>query len=299
MRVILMHNPNAGDEQHSRDWLVALIRDAGHDVLYQSTEDDAWAAALAQPADLVVVAGGDGTVQRVFTELPGRGLPATVLPLGSANNIARTLGVADDDPAWLARSWHDGRRRPYDIGRVRWGAGEARFVESLGGGLFGEVLLRAADRDGNPPDEDKRELGLELLKDVIDEAEATPWDLSLDGVDRSGDFLAVEAMNIREIGPNLPLAPGADPGDRLLDLVLIGPEHRGLLAGVVEALLEERPARPWGLPAMRGRRLRIHLPEGCPLHLDDDVWPGPSGREPDGTQAAIGDERIEVVLPAR
>jgi hypothetical protein len=50
-----------------------------------------------------------------------------------------------------------------------------------------------------------------LLQDSIAAAAPRPWRLSLDGVDLSGDYLAVEAMTIREIGPNLPLAPHVVP----------------------------------------------------------------------------------------
>lgn len=299
MRVTLMHNPTAGDERHSPEWLVSLLADAGHDVLYQSTKNDGWTAALARPAELVVAAGGDGTVQKVFKELPGRGCPATLLPLGSANNVARTLGVADDDPAWLARRWRDGIRRPYDIGRLSSGSGEARFVESAGGGLFGELLVRADAGGGDLAGENKHGSGLELLRTLIGGAETRRWGLSLDGVELSGDFLAVEVMNIREIGPNLPLAPEAEPGDGLLDLVVIGPEHRALLADIVEARLQDRAAPARALPVRRGRRLRIRFPPGCPLHVDDEIWPGSSGPKPDDAQAAVGDAQIELLLPRR
>ena len=102
MRVTLIHNATAGDGEHTREWVEGLLG-GRHDARYLSMDDDDWRAGLAEPADLVVVAGGDGTVASVVTALAGRTTPAAVVPLGSANNIARTLGVADVDPAWLAR----------------------------------------------------------------------------------------------------------------------------------------------------------------------------------------------------
>jgi diacylglycerol kinase (ATP) len=87
----------------------------------------------------------------------------------------------------------------------------ASFVESTGGGIFAEVLARAKRTRGDPGAQDKVELGLRLLREVVKEAPSCRWELELDGVDLSGDLLAIEAMNVRETGPNVLLAPDADP----------------------------------------------------------------------------------------
>jgi diacylglycerol kinase (ATP) len=235
VRVTLMHNPTAGDEEHSREGLTSLLTDAGHDVRYQSVKDDGWEAALAGPIDLVVVAGGDGTVRRVFKQLAGSAVAAAVLPFGSANNVARTLGLADEDSARLARAWHDGSRRPYDIGEVDSVLGLTRFVESMGGGIFAELLVQAEDRDDDLDPQEGEERGLELLESVVGDAQEQPWALELDGRELTGEFLAVEVMNIREIGPNVPLAPDASPRDGLVDVVLVGREERQLLTAHLRA----------------------------------------------------------------
>lgn len=91
MHVLLIHNPGAGDEDHGRDALVRALTLAGHDVDYRSTEQADWIDSLGEKPDLFAVAGGDGTAQRVFKELAGSATPVTVLPLGTANNIADTL----------------------------------------------------------------------------------------------------------------------------------------------------------------------------------------------------------------
>jgi diacylglycerol kinase family enzyme len=70
LRVTLIHNPTAGDDkQPSRGQLKALIREAGHDVRYQSVREKGWSRVLEKKADLVAVAGGDGTVGRVARRL--------------------------------------------------------------------------------------------------------------------------------------------------------------------------------------------------------------------------------------
>jgi diacylglycerol kinase (ATP) len=299
VRLTLIHNPTAGDEEHSRQALESLLAAAGHEVTYASTKEADWHEALAAPTDLVVAAGGDGTVCDVFTRLAGRATPATVLPLGSANNVARTLGLADQDPARLARAWEGGVRRAFDVGRLRARSAEARFVESLGGGIFAEVLERAEAAADDPDGEDKERRGLALLDAVIGAAEPHPWGLSLDGHDLSGEYLAVEVMNIREIGPNLALAPAADPGDGLLDLVLIGPGERDRLARLVEARREGGIAAAGSLPVRRGRRLAVGFPAGCPLHVDDEPWRPSADGGPGGAASVVAREAsVAVLLPS-
>jgi diacylglycerol kinase (ATP) len=293
MRVTLMHNPGAGEEDHDAEGLRAALAGAGHDVRYASTADGL--GALEEPADVVVIAGGDGTVSSIVTALAGRGVPVAVLPLGSANNIARSLSTGDAGAEALARALVGASRRPFDVGELRADGGTARFVESVGGGVFAEALVRAEEHRGDPDGEEKRRHGLQLLLATIAETPALHWELAADGDDLSGDYLAVEAMNIREIGPNLALAPEADPGDGLLDLVLIGPAHRDLLARTVEASSRGEPA-PQPLPARRARRISVVVPAGCPVHLDDEVRPAPAAGGARG-EVRLGDAVPVLVAP--
>ena len=293
MRVTLMHNPNAGDEEHSRERLTSVVRAAGHELHYQSVKDDEWSEALAMPTDLVVVAGGDGTIRKVFKELAGGAVPATLLPLGSANNVARTLGIADDETEVLVAGWPDGRRATYDIGVAAANRDETRFVESVGGGIFGEVLKRAEAEKRSPDGAAKIHQGLELLQEVADEARPVHWEIEVDGRDVSGQYVAVEVMNIREIGPNIPLAPEAESGDGLLDVALVPPELAGGLFAHAEGRRAGEAADRVELPVIRGRHVKMHPGDGCPLHVDDQVWSVEGELEIRG-----GADRVSLLVPA-
>ena len=99
MRVTLIHNPTAGeDAQPARDDLLRLLCSTGHVIFYQSSKEKSWKQALHEPCDLVVAAGGDGLVGKVAKRLIGRQTPLAILPLGTANNLARTLG------SWVCHS---------------------------------------------------------------------------------------------------------------------------------------------------------------------------------------------------
>jgi diacylglycerol kinase (ATP) len=297
MRVTLMHNPEAGDEEHSPERLTSMLADAGHDVLYQSLKEDDWQATFLRPTDLVLVAGGDGTVCEVFKELAGSAIPVTLLPFGSANNVARTLGFSEADVFELP----DPAKMPrlhYDLGQVESGWGGALFVESMGGGIFGEVLRRAERSSGDEPDGDEKiQLGLRLTRDVIADSSPAYWKLELDGHDLSGQLLALEAMNVRELGPNLSLAPEADPCDGMLDVVLIRPEHRAALTTYVEARIEGSVGEPPALEVRRGRRVEMQMPAGCPLHVDDELWPADAASRSVGSVVArISGLGLELLL---
>jgi diacylglycerol kinase family enzyme len=301
MYVTLIHNPGAGEDDHAGETLRSHVAEAGHDVSYVSMTQAGWAEALAEPGDLVVVAGGDGSVGKVFRELATKGVPVTLLPFGSANNLARTLGIDGTEVERIVRGWDRGEERRFDVGAgsARWG--RADFVESLGGGLFGRVLDRAArieEVDGiDVEGEEKVDFGLELLRDAVEGMSAKPWHVEIDGEDLSGEYLAVEAMNIGQIGPNLPLAPAADPGDGLLDAVLVRPEDRGSLVGYLSERLRELDPDPPTLDVRRGERIVIGLPEDVRLHLDDRLWPEESEGHPPGEVVVTVTRSFPVLVP--
>src|ERR1700750_219337 len=94
MRILLVHNPKAGGEKYPAEKLMTMLKEAGHRAVYQSAKTKGLNEALKKRRDLVVVAGGDGTVAKVARRLVKlrSKLPMSVLPLGTANNVARTLG---------------------------------------------------------------------------------------------------------------------------------------------------------------------------------------------------------------
>jgi diacylglycerol kinase (ATP) len=276
MRVTIIHNPDAGDDDHAGHALRSLVARAGHEFTYRSLEEPGWREALEDPGDLVVVAGGDGSVGKVFREIATKRVPVTLLPVGSANNIARTVGIADRDVEALVAGWDRGELRRFDLGRATAPWGEELFAESVGGGIFGEVLARAPQVEraaGDVDGEEKVDLGLELLREVIEGQPVRPWRVEVDGDVLSGEFLAVELMNIGELGPNLPLAPDADPGDGLLEVALVGEAERTKLLSYFSERLRDLDPPPPELPRRRGRRIVLEPPADVRLHVDDGLWP--------------------------
>jgi diacylglycerol kinase (ATP) len=294
MRLALFHNPTSGEEDHRAEELVALLAEAGHDVVYRSLKDEDWADGLTEPCDVIVIAGGDGSVRKVLTAPDGFPITATIFPIGSANNIARTLGFATDDPAELLAGWEPAARRAYDVWSVTSEATEKRFVESFGGGLFAEVLARA-DEEKSPSGDEKVDRGLEILAEVVREAQPRVWELVLDGAQVREELLGFEALNVRELGPNLHLAPNADPGDRLLDVVLIRPDDRDALLAYVESKLDDEGKSDVPIRLASRKATTMSVADPGPLHVDDKVFDAESSL----VDVRRTETQIEVLVPAR
>ena len=210
MRVTLIHNEEAGEDEHpSIDELLALIRGAGHGVRYQSSGGDAWQRALEEdPGDLVAVVGGDGTVGTVARSLVGGRVPIAVLPLGTANNIATTLGLIDTPIEKLIAGWSAAKRIEFDAGLVRGPWGTTHFIEGIGVGVLALAISRPdpredaalahlADRHGSLP------TSLRWLREQLPSYPAKELQVTLDGQDLSGDYIMLQVMNIQHIGPSL------------------------------------------------------------------------------------------------
>jgi diacylglycerol kinase (ATP) len=275
--IVLIHNTGAGDASPPADLLSQMLSEAGYQARYRST-DEAWQEALQPPLDLVVAVGGDGTVGKVARAVMGTRLPFAILPVGTANNIAKTLGVMGDALS-VARAWRHTRPRVYDVWGVSAARGHDTFVESFGAGFLSRTIASAAAL--HPPTlilGGSIDRALFVLRQAVAEAPERPWHIELDGQDLSGDYIGVEALNIRSVGPNLPLAPDADPGDSAIDLVLVSAADRDELGRRLhEAATAQTPAA-LRLPVRRGRRLSMRAPADLLFHIDDDLWPPATGK---------------------
>lgn len=231
-----------------------------------TTDETQLSAALRDPGELIIAAGGDGTVRAVALELHrlGSRLPLAILPLGTANNIARTLSLTEP-PEALLRGLAKPRVRRFDVGCARGPWGEVRFLEALGFGLLAHGLI-----DYNPDAGKSLVRAVGVALNTLTNYEAKNWKLSLDGEDLSGRFLLLEVMNTASVGLRMALAPDADPSDGLFDLVLVKDDDRvGLaayLANLVAGKLETLP----NVTVRRGRRLELTW-DGSPLHYDEEV----------------------------
>ena len=239
---------------------------------YQSTKGN-WRKAVDAAEGLIVAAGGDGTVAKVFRQAAGRDVAVAVLALGTANNLARSLGLLGDARELIA-GWDRGAKGTFDVCtmRVIGNRRERRFVESCGGGLLVEAIKRGPGEVEQPGKLVGSEMdrALTMAREIVNDTPAAHWHVEVDGEDVSGDYLAVEAMNIRLSGPGLPLAPDAIANDGKLDVVLVAENDRAALAEYLARRLSQDEHDLPRLRTVRGRHVLLGPPSGT-LRIDDDL----------------------------
>ena len=284
MKVTLIHNPDAGDDQQpSADALFDLIVRAGHTASYQSSKDENWQRVLEKPCDIVAVAGGDGIVGTVATHLIGRQVPIAVLPMGTANNVATTLGLIEKPLKQLIAGWATAPRVKFDAGKVNGPWNLKYFIEGLGMGLFTETMYRLDATDNvdlahlNDTGEKLKSV-LEILRERLRSFTPNRLQITLDGRDMSGEYVLLEVMNISYIGPNLCLAPHANPSDGLLDIVLVSKDDQDNLSQCLSHCIKGKLPYP-GLTVRKAEHLQIEW-DGFTVHIDDEVWPDKASEFP-------------------
>jgi diacylglycerol kinase (ATP) len=288
MRALLIHNPKAGDRKHGKKQLMASLRKNGIQAFYQSIKDRGWKKAFKKPVDLVIAAGGDGTVHKTAWQLMDSGIPLAILPLGTANNLARSLGFTESVDEIL-QSLHCGKSRPFDVGVARSGSQTDYFLEAAGGGLFADYFpaAKAHEIKGASPEEELK-AHLSLLRKLALDYRVRPWKMSIDGKDISGRYILWGVMNIRSAGPALHLAPKARTDDGRLDFVAAREHDRKVFIKHVDAHLAERKERV-PLTPRKFRQFKIMSPSGA-MHLDGEPWP--SNKKNNGN----GRGRVEITV---
>jgi diacylglycerol kinase family enzyme len=293
----VIFNANAGGTKGiPLDELIAGLREQGYDPVHRATEQESdLDRALADAAGLVLVAGGDGTIRAAALRLIGRpGVQLAFIPAGTANNISRSFGLKLDWKQTLA-GLAEGRAVHYDVGRVRGPLGERYFLEAFGCGLYADSLALYDPAQGKSVTR-----AISVLTDILPNLAPRELNARLDGRDISGSYLALEAMNTTCMGPNLDLAPDADPSDGLFDVLLMQEPQR---AGMLEHLLRLQQAqleRLENVEIVRGRKLEL-VWDGFPVHFDGEPEAeiaDPAAMQQAGGLSAGMREEAEAVLVA-
>ncbi|GGX73925.1 diacylglycerol/lipid kinase family protein [Streptomyces hiroshimensis] len=177
----LLMNPRSGGGKVGRFRLKERAEALGAEVVLLGPGDFADVAGLARDAlvrgaDLLGVAGGDGTQALVADVAAAHGVPFVVIPAGTRNHFALDLGLDRDDPSRSLEALTDGVELRVDLGRV----GGRVFVNNASFGAYAEVVQSPAYRD------DKAGTLLRLLPGVLTHQQgprlrAVAGDVTVDG----------------------------------------------------------------------------------------------------------------------
>ena len=240
-------------------------------------------AAGENAGSLLVVVGGDGTVNEVVNAVAGTDAEIATLPAGTGQDLARSQGIpADFDEAVHVAL--DGETRVIDVGRVELGDGTSRHFANVGSaGMSGAVARRAnamTKRFGG-----KATFFYALTREFL-AWQNTQVTVELDdGVRREGAMHDVIVANGRWHGGGMKLAPDARQDDGLLDVVLIGDVNKLDFLTTAPKLYSGRYLSHPKVELLRASSVAISADAPLPLEVDG---------EPIGTTPA----RFEVVHAA-
>jgi diacylglycerol kinase family enzyme len=274
MRITVVYNRSAGDHEPSAHALARELKKGGYDPTFEISQKTNWDRVLQDPGAFVVAAGGDGTVTTVAEKLAGQTIPLAILPIGTANNIARSLGLPES-PSSAIESWKNGRKRRLDVGVVRGvqPRNPMLFLEGVGVGLLAEGMQAARERRRAEARKSTTPVdgALRIFRETLSALRARNRRIRVDGEEIHGRFLLVEVLNMPAIGPDLALAPRADPSDGFFDVVTAADDARDSMA---ECFASSSSSSFPELPSRRAREVEIECAEeDGVVHVDGELCP--------------------------
>lgn len=286
---LVIYNPTAGGRRRRRlEAVIDGLSELGcaHHLLRTSRRGDAEDAAryaAENGFDLIVVAGGDGTVNEAANGLADAvaQVPLALVPLGTANVLAAEIGLAASPKAVLAML-ASGRRR-----RIRLGQTCGRYFVLMASAGVDAVVVRGVNlafkrRAG------KLAYAVEALRQGL-AYDFPEFRVTIDGTQHSARMAV--ACRARCYGGPFQVAPGADLGDDKLHVVLL---QRGGPLALVRYGLALAAGWLWRLPDVRvvaGSAIAIQGPRGSPVQTDGDLV----GVLP--LTLGVSDRVIDLVVP--
>jgi diacylglycerol kinase (ATP) len=279
MRTVLIVNPTAGistitehrrSPEETEHALLEGLRASGiePDLLHTTLEESGSclaARAAQEGADLVIAAGGDGTVHAVATGLVGTACVLGIIPTGTLNNLARSLQIPASIPA-ACRAIATGQTRAIDVGMIN----EQVFLEVAGVGL--EASLAPAGEEIKHPGIPSIIHGILSALKTFFGFKAVRMQIAVDGgIPRSYRTFQVTICNAPSYALHLQLASHILMDDGLLDVVVYQNLSKFAYLRHVLAMRWRRPPRP-SIKHLRVRSLRV-IP-AVPMEIHADGEPG-------------------------
>lgn len=267
MKYLLIINPVSGPDANAIEMAsraVSLLLEQGHEVTCFVTRepDDAYHRALDPgDADVVVVMGGDGTVNEVGRALIGTDTVMGILPNGSGNGLARELHIPMElEPAIEVLLRHEVQR--IDTGRVN----GKPFLCTCGIGLDAAVSEKFSAS--------KTRGFISYIADTVDlfgQYHAGDYRVTIDEEESEVHAYIVSVANASQYGNNAFIAPDASMVDGMLDVTAIE-EFPAAEAGMIAYrlfsgdLTESKYTRQ-----LRGRQITIRTDKSVIYHIDGDA----------------------------
>jgi diacylglycerol kinase (ATP) len=288
LRALFIVNPHSRRGREHSPEVRRRLAEVGLELVSEDAEDGQdWSDVIRRhqgEIDRVVVAGGDGTLNAVVQGLVGTGLPLSVIPLGTANNLARTLEIPLTVPEACEVAVRGARRR-IDLGRVN---GRYFFTTaSLGLSVqITEELTSKTKRRWGP-----LAYGVAAVR-ALTRSRAFHADISWPGGKRHSRTVQIVVGNGRYYGSALAVAADATIDDARLDLYSLEVRHWLEILALVPSLRRGRHGRKRSVEALRATEFEITTVVPREINVDGEIC----GTTPALLQVVAG--ALEVFAPA-
>jgi YegS/Rv2252/BmrU family lipid kinase len=269
MRAYAIVNPAARGGRGLRAWnlIAPILREAGWEITEAGTRHRGHAADLARdaPADVVLAVGGDGTVHEVANGLLAAKRRSTlaVVPVGTANDFARALGMPRD-PLLIAAALITAQNRAVDVGQVN----GRYFVTIAGAGFDGEV---ARTVNAWPKWFDGHVMYvLGILKTLVT-YRPTETEILIDGKAAHERLFLLAIGNTAWNAGGMQLVPAARMDDGLLHAVVAGPLGRLETLGVLPRVFSGTHVHHPKLWQASGREVRVTGARPLVVQADGEI----------------------------
>jgi diacylglycerol kinase (ATP) len=266
-RALLLLNPGARRGGEGTEEIVRRLKALALDPVLEVAEDPARVPEQLlrhrDRVDRILVGGGDGTLNLALQTIVETRLPLAILPLGTANNLARTLGIPDD-LAGACEVAARGRRRPIDLG---WVNGRYFFTTaSIGLSVrITEELSAESKRRWGP-----LAYAFTALQ-VVRRSRPFHADISWPGGARRSRTVQIVVGNGRYYGAALPVAADAAIDDAALDLYTIEIAHWWQLMTIAPALKRGRQGEKRTVEAIRATEFEIRTRHPHDVDVDGEI----------------------------
>jgi YegS/Rv2252/BmrU family lipid kinase len=246
-KIAIIWNPTKTERETLESGLAEAIgQDPAPEVLWwETTPDDAGQGvterAIADGANLVIAAGGDGTVRAVAEHLADSGADADlgIVPLGTGNLLARNLDVPINDVAAALTRALSGQAAPVDVGWVDVdtdaGAERHAFVVMVGFGIDAHMI---SETDDDLKDKAGWLAYVESLGRALSASDVIPFRITVDdGSVRDIEGHTLLVANCGRLQGGITLLPDAEPSDGELDYLLLSAEGVGEWLGTMKTMI--------------------------------------------------------------
>jgi diacylglycerol kinase (ATP) len=237
----------------------------------ETTEQDPGRAmtrkAVKEKVDLVLGAGGDGTIRVICSGLAGTGIPLGVIPAGTGNLLARNIGIPLDEAAALSVAF-DGQNKAIDLVKITVdGQNTDHFAVMAGIGLDAKIM------QGTNPDLKKTVGSAAYFVSAAQNAKhpALQTSVQLDGklaLRRRAHVIVVG--NVGSLAANIPLIPNAKPDDGLLDVLVASPRRFRDWVRLTARVVTRRHKPDPQLVQLTGKTVKITVDRSDRYQMDGD-----------------------------